>query len=603
MDFDNLQSVNSSVSDTLPFEAISITGRDCFWDGSVPNPLVSVGSPTMSVSSIIPEPSGAGARVGGLAGPVPSRPRVGIPTLSTVTHTVSRPVNTTGSFSSAPGSSMGLNLPGSRPPVFSHGYCLPGPSIPPVQTWARPPWAVPTQSYPGSQGVNPFAYWPQPVHFSQDTFRTPVTCSQSNSSSVLQNSELVSSFKEVLSDFKKSMSDDLATISSRISSLEADHRVSLPTPGEEVSDLISMAPGSQEATFLSEDEHEEGDSSMARVSDKVPLAHRTKSITSTDVGSPRESEAEDSSVSSKDQLRARVYSLLREVAHVPLSSPPRLKKSNSFFETSCGLVQEKPNTFGSFPESNHASSALQLVNNSLSVKANDKSSQGSSFSGFGASSFPGNFKSKDFEIHDSSIGKTAPVCDKSFSQLLGAKPVDGLRLSQSLWAKSENLLRSASHVLGTAEFFLSAVGALLQGKEGEDLAEVKSLLLQVDQALGSSQCLLMGTLANFTLSKRREILEKSSVNEILQDSLLRSPLSDKVFGLSLQKVQEEVIKTPQPLRVNVQLTNGKRSASVSSSAPTGSDKRRKTFVPKASGPKKPHQKGGFKGAKKPGSRK
>ena len=68
------------------------------------------------------------------------------------------------------------------------------------------------------------------------------------------------------------MSDDLATISSRISSLEAGHRVALPTPCEEVSDLISMAPGIQEATFLSEDEHEEGESSMARVSDKVPLA-------------------------------------------------------------------------------------------------------------------------------------------------------------------------------------------------------------------------------------------------------------------------------------------------------------------------------------------
>jgi hypothetical protein len=190
-----------------------------------------------------------------------------------------------------------------------------------VQNWARPPWAVPTQSYPGSQGVNPFAYWPQPVHFSQDTFRTPVTCSQSNSSS-------------------------------RISSLEAGHRVSLPTPCEEVSDLISMAPGSQEATFVSEDEHEEGESSMARVADKVPLAGHTKSVTSTDVGSPRESEAEDSSVSSKDQLRARVYSLLRGVAHVPLSSPPRLKKTSSIFETSCGLVQDKPNTFGSFPEGN-----------------------------------------------------------------------------------------------------------------------------------------------------------------------------------------------------------------------------------------------------------
>jgi hypothetical protein len=43
----------------------------------------------------------------------------------------------------------------------------------------------------------------------------------------------------------------------------------------------------------------------------------------------------------------------------------------------------------------------------------------------------------------------------------------------------------------------------------------------------------------------------------------------KVFGLSLQKVQE-VNKTPQPLRVNVELTNGKRSASDSSSVPTGS---------------------------------
>ena len=101
------------------------------------------------------------------------------------------------------------------------------------------------------------------------------------------------------------MSDDLAAISSRISSFEAGHRVSLPIPCEEVSDLISMAPGRQEATFLSEDEHEEGEYSIARVAHKVPLAGQTKSVTSTDVGSPRESEAENSSVTSKDQLRAR----------------------------------------------------------------------------------------------------------------------------------------------------------------------------------------------------------------------------------------------------------------------------------------------------------
>jgi hypothetical protein len=54
----------------------------------------------------------------------------------------------------------------------------------------------------------------------------------------------------------------------------------------------------------------------------------------------------------------------------------------SIFETSCGLVQDKLNTFGSFPEYNHASSAIQFVNDCLSVKVNDKSSHGSSFSGF-----------------------------------------------------------------------------------------------------------------------------------------------------------------------------------------------------------------------------
>jgi hypothetical protein len=60
-------------------------------------------------------------------------------------------------------------------------------------------------------------------------------------------------------------------------------------------------------------------------------------------------------------LTERTQQYPEHVKHYGASSP--LKKSNSFFETSCGLVQEKPNTFGSFPESNHASSALQLVNN------------------------------------------------------------------------------------------------------------------------------------------------------------------------------------------------------------------------------------------------
>jgi hypothetical protein len=56
---------------------------------------------------------------------------------------------------------------------------------------------------------------------------------------------------------------------------------------------------------------------------------------------------------------------------------------------------------------------------------------------------------------------------------------------------------------------------LLQ-ERGDDFSELKSFLLQVDQAIGISQLLLMGILGNFTLSKRSEILEKSSVNSCTQ---------------------------------------------------------------------------------------
>jgi hypothetical protein len=93
------------------------------------------------------------------------------------------------------------------------------------------------------------------------------------------NSELVSSVKEVLSDFKKSMSVDLATISSRISSLEAGHRVSLPTPCEEVSDLISMAHWSLEDTEESSASDSLGEPTSVDVIDLVRPAKGTLSET------------------------------------------------------------------------------------------------------------------------------------------------------------------------------------------------------------------------------------------------------------------------------------------------------------------------------------
>ena len=93
---------------------------------------------------------------------------------------------------------------------------------------------------------------------------------------------------------------------------------------------------------------------------------------------------------------------------------------------------------------------------------------------------------------------------------------------------------------------------------------------------------MSGALANFTLSKRSEILDKSSVNETLKDSLMKSPLTDKMFGLSLQNAQEEVSKAPQSVSVNVGLNDGKRTTASSSSGyqptPTFLQKGERLFV-------------------------
>jgi hypothetical protein len=100
----------------------------------------------------------------------------------------------------------------------------------------------------------------------------------------------------------------------------------------------------------------------------------------------------------------------------------------------------------------------------------------------------------------------------------------------------------------------------------------------------------MGTLGNFTLSKRIGILEKSSVNESLKDSLLSSLLSNKIFGLSVREVQEEMKKLPQPIKVNLQVTNGKRSVVTNhlSSSTHTFPKKRKVNPPTTSSASKPN---------------
>ena len=75
---------------------------------------------------------------------------------------------------------------------------------------------------------------------------------------------------------------------------------------------------------------------------------------------------------------------------------------------------------------------FQVIQDSLASPPGSSSNNSGKFPGFGPSSFPGRFRSKDFEIHNSSIGKSAPTCDKAMASLLGSKSVNGLKLTQSL---------------------------------------------------------------------------------------------------------------------------------------------------------------------------
>jgi hypothetical protein len=191
-----------------------------------------------------------------------------------------------------------------------------------------------------------------------------------------------------------------------------------------------MAPGSQEASFLTVEEEAVPTTSVSKKSFSFTLNRAG----TPEEGSSSESESEEFPISS-DQQKARVYFLLREKAYVPFVSPPRIQKTSTF-KTLCGLSQELSSSYKSFPESKHVSTALQVIQDSLASPAGSGSNNPGKFPGFGSSSFPCRLRSKDIEIHNSSIGKSTPTCDKTMAFLLGSKSVDGLRLTQSLWYKS-----------------------------------------------------------------------------------------------------------------------------------------------------------------------
>ncbi|VDI70968.1 Hypothetical predicted protein [Mytilus galloprovincialis] len=236
---------------------------------------------------------------------------------------------------------------------------------------------------------------------------------------------------------------------------------------------------------------------QATVNDKF-LEFDVDSVVSTEIDAfiPKEPSSGNS-----DCLRSLVYSIRRDMSDMPMSSPSRVSSTSDFMACS-GIVKPEVGA---------------LYNCFVFCKLYTSKTGGSKFSGFGPASYPGRCRSKDFEIHGSSLGMSAPNCDRAFSSLLGSKPLDGLRLSQASYVKSENNLRCLTFVLETAEHFLSTAGSLLKDK-GEEFSDLRSMLLQVDKSLGMSQFLLLGTVANFTLARdRRFLINRLSLKRFSRD--------------------------------------------------------------------------------------
>ena len=61
------------------------------------------------------------------------------------------------------------------------------------------------------------------------------------------------------------------------------------------------------------------------------------------------------------------------------------------------------------------------------------------------------------------------------------------------------------------------------------------------------------------------MLDKSPIPESLKETVVSPLVKDKLFGLPFGKRQEEVSKTPQNVKVDVQVSNGQRRVTISQS--------------------------------------
>ncbi|CAC5397137.1 unnamed protein product [Mytilus coruscus] len=141
-----------------------------------------------------------------------------------------------------------------------------------------------------------------------------------------------------------------------------------PSPAKSVEyderavDELSVS-GSQERAFLTDEDVDS--SSSLKVSKTAPEP------TSKSAHQPATKETEDPPLSLKD-LKDKVYTMMRDEAHIPFASPSKPKRPSSTFEASCGISQDTVTSHIFFPESSHMAFALQIINEGIANSASEK---------------------------------------------------------------------------------------------------------------------------------------------------------------------------------------------------------------------------------------
>ncbi|CAC5381025.1 unnamed protein product [Mytilus coruscus] len=248
----------------------------------------------------------------------------GVPTIATVTHTFSRPVDTTGSISSYPGISMGLNLPGSRAPASYCGFTLPASAI------------IVPQSTTSNLSVPalPLAVSSSSCSSVSVPAALPTSSVRHQFNQVTDYGPSLDGFKSILDDFRQSISSELTSFSNRLGTLEnianksnspvisllPDHNIGSDLEDSDEEERFSVAPGSQEEGFTSDEEGNNPTQVSQNVSQpSVPVSISSSVIGHSSTNSSKDPEAEDTPSTLKD-LRDSVYTIMRDVNKVVCSS-------------------------------------------------------------------------------------------------------------------------------------------------------------------------------------------------------------------------------------------------------------------------------------------